>query len=105
MEGLHTVEALLQKSDWIAKVDSKDAFFMVPVAPQHCHLLLFNLQMKTFELNCLPFRLCTAPRVFTKILKPAIERLRLVGIRLVVNMDDILIMVTAVKMLREHIHT
>ena len=105
MEGLHTVEALLQKSDWIAKVDCKDAFFMLPVTSQHCHLLLFNLEMKTFELNCLLFGLCTAPRVFTKILKPAIERLRSVGIRLVVNMNDILIMVAAIKMLREHIHT
>ena len=33
MEGLHIVKALSQKSDWMAKVDLKDAFFMVPVAP------------------------------------------------------------------------
>ena len=48
MEGLHTVKGLLQKSDWMAKVDLKDAFFMVPVAPQHRHILLFNLETKTF---------------------------------------------------------
>jgi len=28
MEGLHTVKALLRRSDWMAKVDLKDAFFM-----------------------------------------------------------------------------
>ena len=31
MEGLHTVKALLQKNDWMAKVDLKDSFFMVPI--------------------------------------------------------------------------
>ena len=35
MEGLHTVKALLRQNDWMAKVDLKDAFFMVPIAPQH----------------------------------------------------------------------
>ena len=68
MEGLHIVKALLQKSNWMAKVDLKDAFFMVPVAPQHRYLLLFNLEMKTFQFKCLPFGLCTASRVFTKTL-------------------------------------
>ena len=104
MKGLHIVKSLLQKSDWMAKVDLKDAFFMVPVAPQHCHLLLFNLEMKTFQFKCLPFGLCTAPRMFTKILNPAIKRLRSLGIRLVVYMDNLLIMATVVEMLREHVH-
>ena len=81
----------------MAKVDLKDAFFMVPVAPQHCHLLLFNLEMKTFQFKCLS-------RVIPKILKPVIERLRSLGVYLVVCMDDILIITTAVEMLREHIH-
>lgn len=31
MEGLHTVNALLRRNDWMAKVDLKDAFFMVPI--------------------------------------------------------------------------
>ena len=30
MEGLHTVKALIQENDWMAKIDPKDAFFMVP---------------------------------------------------------------------------
>ena len=73
MEGLHTVKALLRKHDWMAKVDLKDAFFMVPVAPQFRQYLLFKLGKRIFQFNCLPFGLCTALRVFTKILKPAVE--------------------------------
>ena len=32
MEGLNTVKALLQKNNWMAKIDLKDAFFMIPMA-------------------------------------------------------------------------
>ena len=67
MEGLHTVKALLRRDDFMAKVDLKDAFFMVPIAPQSRHLLLFKLKEKTYQFNCLPFGLCTAPRVFIHI--------------------------------------
>ena len=67
MEGLHTVKAFIQKNDWLAEVDLKDAFFMILVA-QHRHLLLFTMGTETFQFNCLPFRLCAAPRVFTKLL-------------------------------------
>ena len=104
MEGLHTVKALIQKNDWLAKVDLKDAFFMIPMAQQHRHLLLFTTGTETFQFNCLPFGLCTAPRVFTKLLKPAIELLKATGIRLVIYMDDMLVMAHSNQMLREHVY-
>ena len=92
MESLHTVKSLLQKEDWMTKVDLKDAFFMVPIAKQFHHLLLFKANAESFQFLCLPFGLCTAPRVFTKVLKPAVELLRSIGIRLVIYMDDMLLM-------------
>ena len=103
MEGLHTVKALLRREDFMAKVDLKDAFFMVPIAPQFRHLLLFKLKEKIYQFNCLPFGLCTAPRVFTKILKPAMEMLRSLSIRLVVYMDDMLLMAESRQKLTEHV--
>ena len=39
MEGLHTVKAPIQEHDWMAKIDLKNAFFMVPITQQHQHLL------------------------------------------------------------------
>ena len=105
MEGLHTVKALLRKHDWMAKVDLKDAFFMVPVAPQFRQYLLFKLGKRIFQFNCLPFGLCTAPRVFTKILKPAVEMLRSLSIRLVIYMDDMLLMADSKQKLAEHIQS
>jgi hypothetical protein len=44
------------------------------------------------EFACLPFGLATAPRVFTKLMKPVVGALRQRGIRLIIYLDDILIM-------------
>jgi len=104
MEGLHTVKALLQKEDWMTKIDLKDAFFMIPMAPQFRHLLLFKLNAESFQFKCLPFGLCTAPRVFTKTLKPAIELLRGLGIQMVIYMDNMLLMASSKQSIQEHTH-
>jgi len=57
----------------------------------------------TYQFKCLPFGLCTAPRVFTKILKPSVEMLRSLGIRLVIYMDDMLLMASSKQTLTEHV--
>ena len=54
-----------------------------------------------FQLPSLQF--CTAPRVFTKILKPCVEMLRSLGIRLVIYMDDMLLMASSKQTLTEHV--
>ena len=47
---------------------------------------------QTYQFNCLPFGLSCAPWVFTKIIKPVATTLRNIGIRLIVYIDDMLIM-------------
>ena len=54
----------------------KDNFFIIPIAKQFHNLLLFKANAESFQFLCLHFRLCTAPRVFTKTLKPIVELLR-----------------------------
>jgi len=49
--------------------------------------------------------LASAPRVFTKTLKPAIELLRELGILLVIYMDDMLLLANSRSVLVEHIYT
>ncbi|KZR95900.1 Uncharacterized protein APZ42_010055, partial [Daphnia magna] len=45
-----------------------------------------------YEYLCLAFGLCSAPRVFTKLLKPVVVFLRGRGIRLIIYLDDLLIL-------------
>lgn len=64
----------------------------MPVAPEHQKFLRFFWKDVLYQYVCLPFGLCSAPRVFTKILKPLVARLRAMGIRLIIYLDDILVM-------------
>ena len=92
MEGFHMVKDLIKPGDWLAKIDLKDAYFLVPVHPSHQKFLQFQWQDILYEFQCLPFGLSCAPRTFTKLMKPVVALLRERGIRLIVYLDDILIM-------------
>ena len=42
MEGFHMVKDLVKPGDWLAKLDLKDAYFLVPVDPSHQKYLQFQ---------------------------------------------------------------
>jgi len=91
MEGLHLLPDLLQPGDWMAKLDLKDAYLQVPIHPDHQPLLTFLWEEKCYKFTCLPFGLSSAPRVFTKLMRPVVGFLRQVGCRLIIYLDDLLI--------------
>ena len=105
MEGMHVVRDLLQKNDWMTRIDLKDAYFSVPIHPQHRKFLRFRWQEKCFQFTCLPFGLASAPRVFTKILRPIVGFLRSRGIRCVIYLDDLLLLHQNRDTLKEHTAT
>ncbi len=92
MESINMVTDLLQKGMWLCKIDFKDAYFSVPIAVQDRKFLQFKWKSKIFQYKCLPFGLSTAPYVFTKLTKPLVSLLREVGIKLIIFLDDILVM-------------
>ena len=92
MEGLHILPDLIQTRDYMIKLDLKDAYLQIPIHQDHQHLLQFQWMEKTYQFLCLPFGLTSAPRVFTKVLKPLVGILRQMGIQLVIYLDDILIL-------------
>ena len=80
---------LLRKGDFMVKIDLKDAYFTVPVWQNHLKFLRFVWKETIYDFACLPFRLASAPRVFTKLMKPVVGLLRQLGIRRKVYLDDI----------------
>ena len=92
MEGLEAVRKLIQPGDFMMKLDLQDAYFSVPIHNSHKKYLRFVFQGITYEFQCLPFGLSSAPRTFTKLLKPVIVLLRTQGIRIVIYLDDRLIL-------------
>ena len=92
MEGIHMLRDLLKLGDWLVKIDLKDAYLTVPIWINHQKYLRFLWKDSMLEFACLPFGLASAPRVFTKLMKPVVALLRQQGIRLIIYLDDILIM-------------
>lgn len=90
MESLKNAIKLIERNDHMATIDIKDSYFLIPIAKQHRKFLKFTFERKLYRFNVLPFGLSTAPFVFTKLLKPVMERLRLNLLISVVYLDDIL---------------
>ena len=105
MEGVHMLRDLLRKDDYLVKVDLKDAYFTVPVWKNHQKFLRFVWKETMYEFACLPFGLSSAPRVFTKLMKPVVAQLRKQGIRLIIYLDDILIMAETESLAKHHAQT
>ena len=91
MENLAMLKTVLQKQDYMIKVDLKDAYFCIPVCRKDQQFLRFQWRNKLYQFSCLPFGLTSAPRQFTK-LKPIVSLLRRIGMRLLIYLDDLLIL-------------
>lgn len=92
LEDHKTVARLVSHNCFMAKIDLKDAYFLVPICPQHKKYLRFYFNDHLYEYNCLCFGISCAPLVFTKIIKPVIAYLREKGFMSVVYLDDFLLM-------------
>lgn len=91
MESLQLLPEVLLPGDFMAKVDLKDAYFTFDIHPDHHKFLTFDWRGKRYAFKALPFGLSSAPRIFSKMLRPVVEYLRKKGVRLLIYLDDILI--------------
>lgn len=82
---------LLTHNTYLAKIDLKDAYFLLSIQKKYRKYLRFKFRDVLYEFNALPFGLSVAPFLFTKILKKVIGYLRESNILLVFYLDDILI--------------
>lgn len=79
MDTLRSVLHLVKPFCYIASCDILSAYFTVPVHPQDRKYLRFLWNGQLYQFTCLPNGLTSAPRIFTKILKPVLSSLRLQG--------------------------
>ena len=100
MEGIHLVKDILQEGDWMVKLDLKDAYFSVLIHQEHRQYLQISWKGMIYQFNCLPFGLSSAPRVFTKTMRPVIAWLRQLGCRIITYIDDNLIMASTEEQAR-----
>ncbi len=92
MENLKHLRQLVKEKDFMTSIDLKDGYLHVPVAGRSQRFLQFRLRNKFYRFRALPFGLSTAPRIFTKVLRPVVQLCRERGIRLLVYLDDFIIL-------------
>ena len=83
MEEINSLKDVLQKDNFMGKIDLKDAYLTVPVCQQHRKFLKFHWKGQNYQFKVLPFGLATAPRVLTKILRPLAVKMRKQSIRII----------------------
>ena len=92
-DGKHTLlKSPLQKGDYMTTLDLEDAYLSVPVHKDSQKYLQFLWRNKCYAFQGLCFGLNTAPRVFTKLLKPVAAFLSKRGVRMILYLDDFLIL-------------
>ena len=72
----------------MASIDLTDAYYVVPIAEEHRKYLRFYWQGCLYQYTCMPNGLSSAPRCFTKLLKPVYSTLRQYGHINVGYIDD-----------------
>ena len=91
MEDKTTISSLIELNDYFASIDLKSAFHSIPLHIESKKLVGFEILGERFCFNFLPFGLSSAPRTFSKVLKPVINFIRNKGIKITFYLDDILI--------------
>ena len=88
MESIQSVINMVTPNCFMASIDIKDAYYSVPIAPEHRKYLRFKWKGKLLQYTCFPNGLACCPRLFTKLLKPVYASLRQTGDEIVPYIDD-----------------
>ena len=91
MDTLETAVMLLRPNWWMASIDLKDAYYTVRVVPEDRKFLRFAVGDKLYQFKAMPMGLASAPRIFTKLVKPVLAVLRKKGIICMAYIDDLLL--------------
>ena len=92
MDTIQTVIHLIEDNVFMASLDLQDAYYSVPIAEQYQKFLKFKWNGKLYQYLALPMGLASAPRIFTKIMKPIFSYLRQQGFISSGYIDDIFLM-------------
>ena len=79
MDTLDTVIKLMKPGCYMASIDLRDAYYTIPIHLDHQKYLKFVANGELYQYTCLPNGLASAPRIFTKLMKPIYSTLRSMG--------------------------
>lgn len=87
-EDMRTALMFFEKDDFLCTFDLKSGYHHVDIHPSSQPFLGFQWDGRYYMFTVLPFGLSTACYIFTKLLRPLVAHWRSKGIRVVVYIDD-----------------
>ena len=85
MEGLHTIQQLIRRNDYITKVDLSDFYMHFLIGKADCRYMRFMWEGKMYQ--CTP-----APRLATKMIAPVIRYLWSCSLQLAIYIDELILL-------------
>ncbi|KAI5652122.1 reverse transcriptase (RNA-dependent DNA polymerase) domain-containing protein [Phthorimaea operculella] len=92
LPNLYNIPDHLWEKDYMIKIDLSQAYYHIPIAQAHQRYLTFEYEHRFYHMTCLPFGLASAPSAFAKITNWLAQYLRGKQIRVIVYLDDFLLM-------------
>jgi len=87
-ESLPELAAQLRPGDELIKWDVRDAYHHLLLRAEDRKFFAFQVLGRTFQSLTMPFGLRVAPFLWTKVCRPVVQRLRALGFRVIVYVDD-----------------
>ena len=88
MDNKNMAARLMTQNCYMASVDLRQAYYMIPMAAEHRKFLKFHWNNELLQFTALPNGLACAPRQFTKLMKPVFAKLRQEGHNCLGYIDD-----------------
>lgn len=91
MDTFEKALKLVTPGTFFSSIDLRHAYYSVSIAKEDRKFLRFKWKNKIYQYTCLPNGLLSAPRLFTKLMKPVFSTLRQYGHKNVGYIDDSLL--------------
>ena len=101
MDSIHTCTSLMHQDCFMTSIDLQDAYYSIHIAPEHQKFLKFWWRNTLYQYTAMPMGLTSAPRIFSKLLRPALSYLRLKGHTLSIYIDDLYIQADSAEQCRK----
>ena len=88
IKSINQVRDIIRPNVYMTSIDLKDAFYSIPIHPEHQKYLKFVVLSKTYQYTCIPNDYGPVMRIFTKASKVPFSHLRSKGFVSVVFIDD-----------------
>lgn len=103
METINNALNAMSKNCWMGSVDLSEAYYSIPLCKQDWKWFRFWFKGQKYQFKVLVMGLASAPRVWTKIMKPVFAFLRKQGYISVSYIDDSYLQGTTFKECQENI--